>query len=74
MRKVLLAALPLTLAACGQTAPATGSVPPAVTALGAQPTSSAMTGPVNNVQLSGTAVYDMSGSLCSGPLYRTTSS
>ena len=65
--RAIAAALTLSaLTACGSTDVADGSAPPAVTALGGQPSTS-NSGQVQNVQISGTAVYDMSGSTCSGP-------
>ena len=63
----VLAALTLSaLTACGSPDLADGSAPPGVIALGAHP-SNANSGQVHTVQISGTAVYDVSGSTCSGP-------
>ncbi|UBV44136.1 hypothetical protein LAJ19_15115 (plasmid) [Deinococcus taeanensis] len=62
MRNLLLAALTFTLAACGQTDLAARSRTPALTAQGVRTSSS-----MNNLQISGTAVYDLSASTCSGP-------
>ncbi|PYE51002.1 hypothetical protein [Deinococcus yavapaiensis] len=62
--RVLAAALTLSvLTACGSMDRAVGSAPPALTALGERSTSSSL----GNLQISGTAVYDVSGSTCSGP-------
>ncbi|MFC4637827.1 hypothetical protein [Deinococcus hohokamensis] len=63
--RTIAAALTLNaLTACGNIDLTTGSAPPALTALGERTTSRAMTGPSNNLQISGTAVFDVSGSTC----------
>lgn len=68
-RSVLTAAaFALVLTACGRTELAVQPAPSALIALGQRTTTSnSMTVPFNNLQISGRAVYDVSGSICSGP-------
>lgn len=60
---VIAAAFALALTACGRTELAVPPAPSALTALGERTTTSSS----NNLQISGRAVYDVSGSICSGP-------
>ena len=60
---VIAAAFALALTACGRTELAVQSASPALTALG-EPTATSSS---NTLQISGRAVYDVSGSICSGP-------